>query len=280
MSLVYKSSVRENIKDVQTFVVDESAKSPNYFRVSDVPQVLQKGKNLLRITAHPTNLVPGTQVFVDVRDSNGNAIYYEIPDYLEDDKSRVISIWVYHDKGDDNTPNGEATITLAGIANVDLDGNPLPQQHRGKINVKWQTTVTVDRERDNTSQIIFNSNNLPAISVSQSVESYQNQPQSGTELVQTTQTGKVTYISRGDTPIIQTTDGGTFNSEMVSGSIILSNFTDAARPLTTIENPLSSTFFSSSIKEILSPTVLKPTTHFTTSFDGREDVIHTFDFIY
>ena len=49
MSLVYKSSVRENIKDVQTFVVDESAKSPNYFRVSDVPQVLQKGKNLLRI---------------------------------------------------------------------------------------------------------------------------------------------------------------------------------------------------------------------------------------
>ena len=135
MSLVYKSSVRENIKDVQTFVVDESAKSPNYFRVSDVPQVLQKGKNLLRITAHPTNLVPGTQVFVDVRDSNGNAIYYEIPDYLEDDKSRVISIWVYHDKGDDNTPNGEATITFAGIANVDLDGNPLPQQHRGKINV-------------------------------------------------------------------------------------------------------------------------------------------------
>ena len=96
MSLVYKNSVRENVTDIQTYIVDDSPKSIKYFRVSDVPQVLQKGKNLLRITAHPTNLVPGTQVYVDVRDSNGNPIYYEIPDYLENDKSRVISIWIYY----------------------------------------------------------------------------------------------------------------------------------------------------------------------------------------
>ena len=81
MSLVYKSSVRENITDLQTYIVDTTPTSTKYFRVSDVPQVLQKGKNLLRITAHPTNLVPGSQIFVDVRDSNGNPIYYEIPDY-------------------------------------------------------------------------------------------------------------------------------------------------------------------------------------------------------
>ena len=279
MSLVFKSSVRENIKDVNTFIVDTSQRSTNYFRVSDVPQVLQKGKNLLRITAHPTNLVEGSQIYVDVRDSNGNPIYYEIPDYLEDDKSRVISIWIYHDKGDDNTPNGEATITIAGIANVDLNGNQLPERHRGKINVKWQTAVTVDRDRANTSDVIFNPTNLPSVSVSQSIEAYENQPQVGELLNLTSQTGKVQYISRGDTPIIQTTDGGTFNSEMVSGSIILDNFTEAARPLTTIENPLSSTFFSSSVKEILSSTVLKPNNHFTTSFDGREDLTHTFDFI-
>ena len=218
-------------------------------------------------------------MYVDVRDSNGNPIYYEIPDYLEDDKSRVISIWIYHDKGDDNTPNGDATITIAGIANVDLNGNQLPEKHRGKINVKWETTVNVDRDRTNTSEVIFDSKNLPIVTVSQSIESYENQPQAGEQLNLTSQTGKVTYISRGDTPIIQTKDGSTFNSEMVSGSIILNNFTEDARPLTKIENPLSSTFFSSSIKEILSSTVLKPNTHFTTSFSGREDVIHTFDFI-
>ena len=279
MSLEYKSSVRENITNIQTYIVDESQKSTKYFRVSDVPQILQKGKNLLRITAHPTNLVPGTQIYVDVRDSNGNAIYYEIPDYLENDKSRVISIWVYHDKGEDNTPNGEATITLAGIASVDMDGNPLPQRHRGKLNVKWQTTVSVDRDRSNTSEIIFDPTTTPTLIVSQSTEQYQNQPQSGDILSLTTQTGKVQYINSGETPIIQTKDGTTFNSEMVGGSIIMDGFTSPARPLTTIENPLSSTFFSSSINEILNSTVLKPNTQFTTSFADRDDLTHTFDFV-
>ena len=277
MSLVYKSSVRENVTDIQTYIVDDSPKSTKYFRVSDVPQVLQKGKNLLRITAHPTNLVPGTQVYVDVRDSNGNAIYYEIPDYLEDDKSRVISIWIYHDKGDDNTPNGEATITLAGIANVDMDGNPLPSRHRDKINVKWQTTVTVDRERSNTSEVIFNSTNLPIVSVSQSIEQYQNQPQDGEGLNLTSQTGKVQYIFRGETPIIEIKDSSTFNSEMVDGSIILNNFSEPAEPINKLANPLSSTFFSSSIKEVLTNKVLKTATNFTTSFENRPDVIHTFN---
>ena len=117
MSLEYKFSDRENLKDIQTFIVDDSQRSTKYFRVSDVPQVLQKGKNLLRITAHPTNLVDGTQIYVDVRDSNGQPIYFEIPDYLEADKSRVISIWIYNDKGIDNTPNGEAAITLVGYCN-------------------------------------------------------------------------------------------------------------------------------------------------------------------
>jgi len=279
MSLVYKNSVRENVTDIQTFIVDESAKSTKYFRVSDVPQVLQKGKNLLRITAHPTNLVPGTQVYVDVRDSNGNAIYYEIPDYLENDKSRVISIWIYHDKGDDNTPNGEATITLAGIANVDLNGNPLPSVHRNKINVKWQTTVTVDRERDNTSEIIFKGDILPIVAVSQSVEQYENQPQANGELVKTTQTGKVQYLFKGETPIVEIKDSSTLNGEMVGGDIILNNFTNPAEPINKIANPLSSTFFSSSIKEVLTNKVLKTTTNFTTSFSDRTDLTHTFDFV-
>jgi hypothetical protein len=279
MSLEYKSSVRENITNIQTYIVDESQKSTKYFRVSDVPQVLQKGKNLLRITAHPTNLVPDTQIYVDVRDSNGNAIYYEIPDYLENDKSRVISIWIYHDKGDDNTPNGEATITLAGIANVDMDGNPLPQRHRGKLNVKWQTTVSVDRDRNNTSEIIFSPTITPTLIVSQSTEQYQNQPQSGDILSLTTQTGKVQYIFKGKTPIVEIKDSSTLNGEMIGGSIILNNFTKPAEPIANIENPLSSTFFSSSIKEVLTNKVLKPITNFTTSFANRDDLTHTFDFV-
>ena len=279
MSLEYKFSERENLKDIQTFVVDTTQRSTKYFRVSDVPQVLQKGKNLLRITAHPTNLVDGTQIYVDVRDSNGEPIYFEIPDYLENDKSRVISIWVYNDKGIDNTPNGEATITLLGIANVDLNGNPLPPNQRGKINVKWQTTLNVDRDRNNSSEIIFNTDNVPNVIVSQSVELYENQSQTDNTLTETIQTGKARYIFSGTSPIIQITDSSTLNSEMIDGDIILSEFTEPAVPITNIDGAQSSTFFSSSIGSILNDTTLKPLTNFTTSFDNREDLTHTYESI-
>src|SRR5210317_603505 len=241
MSLEYRFKETENLKDVQTFIVDTTQLSNKYFRVSDVPQVLQKGKNLLRITAHPTNLVDGTQIYVDVRDSNGEPIYFEIPDYLENDKSRVISIWIYNDKGSDNTANGEATITLLGTANVDLNGNPLPPNQRGKINVKWQTTLNVDRNRNNSSEIIFNTNNVPNVIVSQSIEFYENQPtvfsprKNRITLLNTYQYGKARYIFSGETPIIQITDSSTLNSEMIDGEITLYEFTEPATPITNIE---------------------------------------------
>lgn len=277
MSLIYKSSTRENLNDIQTYVVDTSTTSPKYFRVSDVPSVLQKGKNLLRITAHPTNLVPGSQIYVDVRDSNGDPIYYEIPDYLEDDKSRVISIWVYHDKGDDNTPNGEATITLVGIANVDLNGNPLPERHRGKLNVKWQISVNVDRDRGNTSEIVFNSTTLPRVVVSQSVEAYQNQSQSDSNTLSiATQTGVGKYLFSGQTPVIQLTDGSEFNSEMVGGVVILDNYTEPAYPQTSFPNATTDTYYSSSIVELISPTAAKVTPKYVTTFTNLEGLLHTY----
>src|SRR5210317_829920 len=183
MSLIFKKAARENLSNVSVYIDDTTNTSPKYFRVSDVPQVLQKGKNLLRISAHPTNLVEGSQILVDVRDSNGNPIYFEIPDYLEADKSRVISIWIYNDKGDDNTANGDAVITLVGISKVGNNGEPIPERFRGKPNVRWQTTVNVDRDRKNTSSVIFKSNTLPSVAISESIEAYQNQPQSGNELL-------------------------------------------------------------------------------------------------
>jgi len=283
MSLEYKFSERENLKDIQTYIVDDSARSTKYFRVSDVPQVLQKGKNLLRITAHPTNLVEGSLVYIDIRDSNGDPIYYEIPDFLENDKSRIISIWIYHDKDIDNTPNGEATITLLGIANTDLDGNQLPPNQRGKINVKWQTTVNVDRERNNSSEIIFDANSLgvPSVIVSQSFQPYENQPQSGDGLVLTSKTGKGRYQFRGSSALLFSTDGSTFERDLLQSEIILDNFATPAVPEATFPTALSSTFFSSSISGIIQSgtgytDVVKLKTNFTSSFADLTDNTHTY----
>ena len=278
MSLIFKKAAREDLSKLSVYVDDVSNTSPKYFRVSDVPQVLQKGKNLIRISAHPTNLVEGSQILVDVRDSNGNPIYFEIPDYLEADKSRVISIWVYHDKGDDNTANGDAVITLVGISKVGDNGEPVPQRFRGKPNVRWQTTVNVDRDRKNTSSVIFKSNTLPSVVISESIEVYQNQPQSGNELLLQSQTGNgVRYLYRGTTPIVQLTDGSQFNQEMVGYPFVLSNYESPAEPISNYPNPNSDTFYSSSISQVLDATTAVLRTPYTTSFADREELVHTYN---
>ena len=72
MSLTLKKEKRQNLSNLKVFVEDNSLFSPNYFKVSDVPQILQKGKNLLRIKGSSDNLVAGSQILIDVRDANGN----------------------------------------------------------------------------------------------------------------------------------------------------------------------------------------------------------------
>jgi hypothetical protein len=277
MSLQFKRNTPRDYSNLKVLFEDTSQTSPKFFRVSDVPQVLTKGKNLLRISAHPSNLVPNSQIIVDIKDTNGDPIYFEVPDYLEQDKSRVISIWIYHDKDDFNTANGDATITIYGIARVDQNGKQVPSRYRGKHNVKWSTTINVDRDRENISPVIFKGDILPTISISESIEAYQNLPSTGTELELTTQTGGgARYIYKGRTPIVQLTDGSEFNHEMVEYSLQLGNFEVPATPETRFENPTNITSYTSSIKELIDSTTVILNAPFTTTFDDREDLTHTF----
>lgn len=283
MSLQFKRNTPKDYSNLKVLFEDTSQTSPKFFRVSDVPQVLTKGKNLLRISAHPSNLVPNSQIIVDIKDSNGDPIYFEVPDYLEADKSRVISIWIYHDKDDENTANGDATITIYGISRVDQNGKPVPSQYRGKHNVKWSTTVNVDRDRENISPVIFKSDNLPTVSISESIEAYQNLPTAGSELNLTTSVGSgAKYFYKGTTPIVQVSNiGGIgefpgFNHEMIGYSLQLGNFTSPATPITTISNPTNITSYTSSIVSLIDNTTVILETPFTTTFDNRDNLTHTF----
>ena len=288
MSLIFKKVARENLSNKSVYVDDTTPTSPQYFRVSDVPEVLTKGKNLLRISAHPTNLVEGSQILVDVRDSNGNPIYFEIPNYLEDDKSRVISIWIYNDKGDDNTANGDATITLVATSKVGINGEPIPDRFKNKPNVRWKRTVNVDRNRKNTSEIIFKSDVLPSVSISESIDSYQNLPKNNTEL-QLVSAGlgvlgnpnAVEYIYKGNTPVVIIKEGSnTFNSEMIGYNVDFGdgNTTDW-KPTTLYDNPLINTSrVKITIKSLINNTTAVLDSPITTSFADREGLLHTYNF--
>jgi len=275
MSLTFKKVARDNLSKVKVYIKDSTPTSPNYFRVSDVPQVLTKGKNLLRISAHPDNLMENTPILVDVRDSNGNPIYFEIPDYLEEDKSRVISIWIYHDKDDDNTANGIATVTLIGTSKYGTNGETIPTSFAGKSNVKWQTQINVDRNRKNTSTVIFNSTSLPTLIVSESIESYENVSNFGTIITEERETVTVNYIYKGTTPIIQLTNG-TLNNEMIGARINITSFPNPPTPIANIDNPLES-YYLTYIKSIIDENTAILEVPFTTGFKDLEDELHTYN---
>ena len=280
MSLTFKKSTPKNYNNLDILIEDTTPLSNNYFRVSDVPSILCKGKNLLRISAHPSHFLPDSQIIVDIKDANGEPIYFEIPEYLEGDKSRIISIWIYHDKDDYNTANGEAVISLYGIAKRDVRpgrNNAIPAKYEGKYNLKWSTTVNVDRNRNNISPVIFNSTLLPTTTLSESIDVYKNSPTDGTELEFTPITGNgANYLFRGKTPIIKTTDGQ-FLPEMVGNNIFLDTFVEPALPISKYDNPLNITSYTSSIKSIIDTNTVILDTPFTTTFTDRDELIHTFN---
>jgi len=94
-------------------------------------------------------------LFIEVKDSNGNIIYSEPAggnptDYYEG-VAKPVSIHVY-----DDTLFGPATITIVGeLKEWDDNGiiRPIPDEWRGKINVKWQKTVNVNPFIANTTPI-------------------------------------------------------------------------------------------------------------------------------
>jgi hypothetical protein len=280
MSLVYKKAYRDNLKELNVPYEDSSLKSPDFFRISYLPEVLTKGKTMLKLSAHPFNLVPNTQIKIDIRDSNGNPIYFEIPDFIEDDKSRIISIWIYNDVGDLNTANGPAIITLVGTATRDKNGNSVPIQFRGKPNVRWQYKVNVDRDRSNITPIIFNPTSLPLVEPSESIETYTEIPTGSTanSTAIAVQTGSMaSYLYKGSTPVITLTDGQTLNSEMVGYDFIISDFTEPPLPTTKYPNPINNESYTSSISYLISDTKVVLTKPFTTKFENRDGLVHTYN---
>lgn len=91
-------------------LIDDVSIDSDYFRLKDFPNILHAGKNYFLIGGSDL-LKPDSQVLVEITDSQGGSIYYEIPDALIAGTFRIVSIFVYSD-----TPIGEATVTIIGEA--------------------------------------------------------------------------------------------------------------------------------------------------------------------
>lgn len=153
--------------------VDNTPFSDEYFNIVNFPNKLTSGKNLFKIKASSKSLVKDAQIHIEVLDSNGDPIYYEILKYFETDGTRVIAIHVT-----DQTPPGVATVYIASRITRDPGTNariPYSREFNSSDyfnypNLLWQRTVTLGPSESNSSEIIFTKQ--PSVTVEETIQPY------------------------------------------------------------------------------------------------------------
>jgi len=236
-----KEAVYQGLEFIPVLYEDKSLTSPEYFQISEFPNRLTAGKNLFKLRGHPTNLRTGGSLGFEVLDYNGDPIYSEVVDYIDEDKSRVIAIYIYED-----TSPGDCTITLVADA-ATIENNPTPPDWQNKVNVRWSRTVPVNPMVANVSEIIFD--RLPTVIVKEQI-GVQLDRQYATTQFPTYNTGQVRFFSLNNQPAIELI-GGELESDMQNGTLTVSTPTN---PTPTPAYPISTTAYTSTIKKILTPT--------------------------
>ena len=236
-----KEAVYKGLEFIPVLYEDPSLTSPDYFQISEFPTKLTAGKNLFKLRGHPTNLRVGGALGIEVLDYNGNPIYSEVIDFIEEDKSRVIAIYIY-----DNTSPGDCTVTLVAEASV-IEGATPPTEYQGKVNIRWSRSVPVNPNVSNNSEIIFDK--LPTVTVTEQI-GVQLDRQYATVQFPTYNTGKVKLITQNGQPVIELS-GGEFISDMKTGTITVAA---PVNPSPTPEYTVVTTPYVSTIKKILTPT--------------------------
>ena len=132
-------------------VEDTSERSPDYFRVSELPTIVGGGRYLLKVKGNGINLRTDSTIDVEIIDAAGNNMFAEVVDYVDRFDDYYITIEVY-----DITPRGLATVYLVGEAVVDLEGNPIPETTTREYNVRWSSTINVLPFERNTAELVFN----------------------------------------------------------------------------------------------------------------------------
>ena len=258
-----KDVVYKGLEFIPVFYEDNSLTSPDYFQISEFPIRLTAGKNLFKLRGHPTNLRVGGGLGIEVLDYNGDPIYTEVVDFIDEDKSRVIAIYIY-----DDTSPGDCTITLVAEAS-NIQGTPTPTDWQNKVNTRWKRTVPVNPMVANVSEIIFEK--LPTVTVAEQI-GVQLDRQYATTQFPTYNTGTIRFFSFNGQPAIELT-GGTFITDMKTGTVTVAS---PVNPSPTPAYPVVTTPYVSTVSKILTPTTALLDKEYTV-YSSESIFPHTFN---
>jgi hypothetical protein len=177
MSVIKKTLFDEKLEKVNVLINDTDPNS-TYFKITELNDTFTGGKNAFLIQGSEY-LVADTIIKIQIKDANGDTIYYEpgegivsssvngesfVSEYYEG-TSKVVAVYIYPNKTIDTNGNpldgtafGPATITILGeLKEYESNGLrlPIPDNWKDTYNVKWSRTVNVNPSLPNVTKIRF-----------------------------------------------------------------------------------------------------------------------------
>ena len=248
---------------LNTYYSDSSLLSTDIFDISFFPNNLTVGKNLIKFRGNLNSLKIGAPIDVEILDSNGDPIYSEFIDYIDQDGSRVLSIYIYED-----TAPGDATIIFVTEI-TKINDQQIPNNFQNQLNAKWTRTIPVNPLDLNTSTVIFD--NLPKVTISENVGVQLNRTYTNGQFP-IYNTGQISFISQNNQPTAILT-GGKFNGDMINGTL---SVPAPSNPLPTSDINASSNSYTSTISKVLNDTTLQLDFPYEV-FDTQSNFSHTFN---
>jgi hypothetical protein len=238
-----KEVIYQGLLDLPVVIEDFSVSSPNYFRVTNLPTEFTSGQNIFKFKGNPDVFVEDTPIEIEILDSNGDPIYFEVDLDLESsEQEAIISVFITQD-----IPPGAVEIILCGVIDQDANGNRISVTTQP--NFRWTTTVATNPSKRNATEIIFNV--TPSVTITSSTGSYLDKIYSGGNKFVDVTIDNLDYRYVNNTAVFLTSSATVtpFNSNVVSAKAFISSsaISSATSLSPTIPGTLATAIFSSSL---------------------------------
>ena len=142
--MIYTKPLYKNLKNVNVFLQDLD--NSKYIKIYDLSKILSIGKHSFLIDINKNQLLPSSQIEIQIIDQNNTTSYIQIPQFVQNGMRRVSFII------DQNHINGNCQIIINCILN---NSNVIPDNFLYRYNYRLIINTTIMKQYNNLSTLRF-----------------------------------------------------------------------------------------------------------------------------